>query len=297
LQAICDRLGPGAIWVFAERWWSILPLSLTEHDRAAGYWWELSMRQVETSRTLVFEAPRRARGFFEALVAGKNRYRLTGDGRRFAIFYTKLHDRLLRPLLAADRPPASPQLRKALHQTGWSIKKFVRTARRHRTVRIRAGQLTLTAGRPPTRPPPRRPHQNHLPAGPCALIWPKSGIDPSRVKRRRPRCQATILWGNALIDSDANWTAVGGVRRNQGDDVKDAHCPIPGSLPVQLAVARGASTTAPEGTSDVTRAVAPTTASSPISTPRNTVARVAIHAPCWTRMGALSNSNVDECRS
>jgi len=69
LQAICDRLGPGAIQVFAERWWSILPLPLTEHDRAAGYWWELSMRQVEVSRTLVFDAPRRARGFFEALIA------------------------------------------------------------------------------------------------------------------------------------------------------------------------------------------------------------------------------------
>ena len=69
LQAICDRLGPGAIQVFAERWWSILPLPLTEHDRAAGYWWELSMRQVETSRTLVFDAPRRARMFFEALIA------------------------------------------------------------------------------------------------------------------------------------------------------------------------------------------------------------------------------------
>jgi hypothetical protein len=68
LQAICDRLGPGTIGVFAERWWSILPLPLTEHDRAAGYWWELSMRQVETSRTLVFDAPRHARGFFEALV-------------------------------------------------------------------------------------------------------------------------------------------------------------------------------------------------------------------------------------
>ena len=68
LQAICDRLGPSVIRVFAERWWSILPLPLTEHDRAAGYWWELSMRQVETSRTLVFDAPRHARGFFEALV-------------------------------------------------------------------------------------------------------------------------------------------------------------------------------------------------------------------------------------
>ncbi|MFC9840588.1 hypothetical protein ACFVKB_43535 [Rhodococcus sp. NPDC127530] len=69
LQAICDRLGPGTIGVFAERWWSILPLPLTGADRAAGYWWQLSMRQVEVSRTMVFDAPRHARGFFEALVA------------------------------------------------------------------------------------------------------------------------------------------------------------------------------------------------------------------------------------
>jgi hypothetical protein len=69
LQAICDRLGPATIGVFAERWWSRLPLPLTDADRGAGYWWELSMRQVEVSRTLVFDAPRRARGFFEALVA------------------------------------------------------------------------------------------------------------------------------------------------------------------------------------------------------------------------------------
>jgi hypothetical protein len=69
LQAICDRLGPGTIGVFFDRWMSRLPLPLTDADRAAGYWWELSMRQVETSRTLVFDAPRRARGFFEALVA------------------------------------------------------------------------------------------------------------------------------------------------------------------------------------------------------------------------------------
>jgi transposase len=33
-------------------------------------------------------------------------------------------------------------------QTGWSIKKFVRTARRYRTVQIRAGQQTLTAADP-----------------------------------------------------------------------------------------------------------------------------------------------------
>jgi hypothetical protein len=30
------------------------------------------------------------------------------------------------------------------HQTGWSIKKFARTARRYRTVQIRAGRQILT---------------------------------------------------------------------------------------------------------------------------------------------------------
>jgi hypothetical protein len=34
------------------------------------------------------------------------------------------------------------------HQTGWSIKKFVRTARRYRTVKIKAGSQTLTAADP-----------------------------------------------------------------------------------------------------------------------------------------------------
>lgn len=69
LQTICDRFGPGAIRVFTERWWARLPLPLTPADRAAGYWWDLSMRQVEFSRTVVFTAPRHARAFFEALVA------------------------------------------------------------------------------------------------------------------------------------------------------------------------------------------------------------------------------------
>ena len=69
LQAICDRLGPKQITEFAERWFSVLPVPLTDADAAAGYWWELSMRQVEVSRTIVFTQPRHARGFFEALVA------------------------------------------------------------------------------------------------------------------------------------------------------------------------------------------------------------------------------------
>jgi hypothetical protein len=69
LQSICDRLGPGTIETFTRRWLHRLPMPLSDYDEACGYWWELSMRQVEVSRTIVFDAPRRARAFFEGLIA------------------------------------------------------------------------------------------------------------------------------------------------------------------------------------------------------------------------------------
>jgi hypothetical protein len=68
LQRICDALQPGTINVFFQRWLSRLPLPLGAADQQAGYWWELSMAQVEVSRTIVFTQPRHARAFFEALV-------------------------------------------------------------------------------------------------------------------------------------------------------------------------------------------------------------------------------------
>ena len=68
LQAICDRLGPRDIEDFFARWTAVIPTPFTNDDRRAGYFWELSMRQVEVSRTFVFDDPRRARGFFESLV-------------------------------------------------------------------------------------------------------------------------------------------------------------------------------------------------------------------------------------
>jgi hypothetical protein len=69
LQAICDRFGPADVQGFFDRWSAAVPSPFTADDRAAGYFWELSMRQVEVSRTIVFDDPRRARGFFESLVA------------------------------------------------------------------------------------------------------------------------------------------------------------------------------------------------------------------------------------
>ena len=69
LAEICERFGPADVQGFFDRWIWQIPTPFTAKDRAAGYWWELSMRQVEVSRTLVLDDPRRARRFFEALVA------------------------------------------------------------------------------------------------------------------------------------------------------------------------------------------------------------------------------------
>jgi len=43
-----------------------------------------------------------------------NRYTLTPDGIRIAVFYTKVYNRLLVPLTAANQPQAPPELRAAL---------------------------------------------------------------------------------------------------------------------------------------------------------------------------------------
>jgi hypothetical protein len=69
LQAICDRLSPATLQAFFNYWIARIPCPFTRVDRLAGYWWQLSMRQVEISRTMVLDAPRRARALFEALVA------------------------------------------------------------------------------------------------------------------------------------------------------------------------------------------------------------------------------------
>jgi hypothetical protein len=46
--------------------------------------------------------------------AHANTYDLTPDGLAFAIFYTKVHDRVLVPLFAAGQPQAPPSLSAAL---------------------------------------------------------------------------------------------------------------------------------------------------------------------------------------
>jgi len=60
---------------------------------------------------------------------GTNTYDLTPDGQRVAIFYTKVHDHLLRPLIAADQPPAPTQLRRALATIDQHVARYADKAR------------------------------------------------------------------------------------------------------------------------------------------------------------------------
>ncbi len=52
-------------------------------------------------------------------------------------------------MIAAEwREPALAASRWIEHQTGWSIRKFIKTARRYRTVQISAAAHTITAADP-----------------------------------------------------------------------------------------------------------------------------------------------------
>ena len=58
-----------------------------------------------------------------------NTYVLTDEGQRVVLFYTKLHNRLLRPLTAANDPPAPLALRQALQVINHHVDDYVREAR------------------------------------------------------------------------------------------------------------------------------------------------------------------------
>ncbi len=58
-----------------------------------------------------------------------NTYVLTEEGQRVATFYTKLHNRLLQPLLAAHDPPAPLALRQALQVINHHVDDYISEAR------------------------------------------------------------------------------------------------------------------------------------------------------------------------
>jgi predicted MarR family transcription regulator len=58
-----------------------------------------------------------------------NRYVLTSDGIGIAVFYTKIYNRLLVPLTAADQPQAPPNLQQALRTLNQHVDDYATRAR------------------------------------------------------------------------------------------------------------------------------------------------------------------------
>ena len=76
-----------------------------------------------------YDLSRLARNGLIARIPHRNLYALTGDGLRFAVFYTKVHDRMLRPLMAGDQPQAPPPLRAALRVIDAEVSRRLAAAR------------------------------------------------------------------------------------------------------------------------------------------------------------------------
>ncbi len=68
LQAICDGLGPEDVQSCFDRWSHTVPWPLLDVHRAAGYEHRLSIWQVESSLTQVFDRPLYGRQFFEEVI-------------------------------------------------------------------------------------------------------------------------------------------------------------------------------------------------------------------------------------
>jgi hypothetical protein len=68
LQTTCNRLTEADVEAFFTRWLTQVPLPLTAAHHARGFTYQLSMLQVEVSRTQVFDRPLRGREFFERVI-------------------------------------------------------------------------------------------------------------------------------------------------------------------------------------------------------------------------------------
>ena len=83
-----------------------------------------------TTNQMTYDLRRlRVHGLIER-IPRTNTYVLTPEGVRVAAFYTKVHNRVLRPLVAAgDQPPAPIDLRRALATIDRTINDYVDHAR------------------------------------------------------------------------------------------------------------------------------------------------------------------------
>ena len=65
---LARSLGAGHVQHLIARWLPVLPSPLTDADRAAGFDWAFSVRQMEISDTRVFDRPQVGRAWFESAI-------------------------------------------------------------------------------------------------------------------------------------------------------------------------------------------------------------------------------------
>jgi len=124
-----------------------------------------------------YDLSRLARNDLIRRVPGRNRYAPTRDGLLSACFYTKVYDHVLRPLMAPDRPSASPELAEALHTLDQLATDHIAKARVPRAARSHVTIRPQRPGRPPACPPTAVRH--HMPSD--------SGLTSKPWHRRCPR--------------------------------------------------------------------------------------------------------------
>lgn len=101
LHALCRRFAAAHIQRFFDRWLHRLPNPFTAHDRRAGYTYQLSILQLEVSRTEVFDRPLHGRQFFEEVI----RQQLDlGRPEKIQVLFQR------RPARRRGQPPSSTRI-------------------------------------------------------------------------------------------------------------------------------------------------------------------------------------------
>jgi len=102
LAGICDSRSEQDIQQFSDRWLRLLPSPFTAAERGR-YRYRLSVRQMETSDTRVFDRPAAGRAWFEQTIRGQ-----LGLGRpdKVQIIFDR---KVTRRTPAGSKPRSSPQ--------------------------------------------------------------------------------------------------------------------------------------------------------------------------------------------
>ncbi len=130
LQTLCDQLDAAKIQALFDRWVAHLPWPLTPAQQAAGYRHELSIWQLEVSRTQVFADPEQGWALVEALIRDNldlgrpDRVSLIFDRRVTKATPGEFHTRVL-------REGVQPTIR--IHYKHSALKQYLKDGRALRT--------------------------------------------------------------------------------------------------------------------------------------------------------------------